>query len=81
MQIGHIEGATAVIGKSQGYLGLPVKLERINCELNGPNTLECTTAWIPTPDEIEAIQRGAAVRVSCLHTQPPIKVFVGPIPE
>lgn len=31
MQIGRVEGCTRVLGKSQGYLGLPVRDETINC--------------------------------------------------
>jgi hypothetical protein len=36
MQVGVIEGATRIVGKSQGYLGLPIRDERFNCSVNGP---------------------------------------------
>lgn len=80
MQIGRIEGCTRVLGKSQGYLGLPVKDEPINCAVNGVvNSM--TTAWLPTPKELEALQNGAAVHVRILGTaHPPIIVDVGPVP-
>lgn len=82
MLIATIEGATHRIGKSQGYLGLPVRLERINCAVNGPDTPSMTTAWHPTPAEIDAIRRGAAIHVTLLGTaHPPITLSVGPEPE
>lgn len=32
MQIGRITGATRVLGKSQGYMGLPLRDEMVNCK-------------------------------------------------
>ncbi|MBA9070250.1 hypothetical protein FHR71_004016 [Methylobacterium sp. RAS18] len=48
MQIGRIEGCTRVLGKSQGYLGLPIRDEVITCTVGGPKTPAMTTAWLPT---------------------------------
>ena len=82
MQIGHIEGATRVIGKSQGYLGLPIRDVAINCSVNGEGTPAMVTAWHPTPDELEALMNGAAVYVQLLgKAHPPIMVGVGPEPD
>jgi hypothetical protein len=82
MQIGRIEGATRFIGKSQGYLGLPLRDERINCGVNGESTPAMTTAWLPTPEELAALNAGAAVHVRILGTQhPPIMLSVGEPPE
>jgi hypothetical protein len=82
MQIGRIEGATRVIGKSQGYLGLPLRDERINCTVNGEGTPAMVTAWLPTPEELAALNAGAAVHVRILGTQhPPIMPTVGKPPE
>ena len=82
MQIGRIEGATRVIGKSQGYLGLPLRDERINCTVNGEGTPAMVTAWLPTPQELAALDAGAAVHVRILGTQhPPITLTVGKPPE
>ena len=82
MQIGRIEGATRVIGKSQGYLGLPLRDERINCTVNGEGTPAMVTAWLPTPEELAALNAGAAVHVRILGTQhPPIMLTVGKPPE
>ncbi len=82
MQIGVIEGATRVIGKSQGYLGLPLRDEKINCSVNGDGTPAMTTAWIPTSKELAALTCGASVHVRILGTQhPPIMVEVGEPPD
>lgn len=80
MQIGMIDGATRVLGKSQGYLGLPLRDEIAICRVNG-DTPSMVTAWHPTPKELAAINAGAAVHVRILGTQhPPMIVEVGPTP-
>lgn len=82
MIAGRIPGATRVLGKSQGYIGLPVRDELIEEAVNGSATPCMTTAWIPTPAEIDAIVKGAAVHVRILGTaHPPIMVDVGLAPE
>jgi hypothetical protein len=78
--IGRIEAATRVVGKSQGYFGLPVRDEVINCTVNGP-TPSMLTAWLPTPDELVLLNSGASVHVRILGTTPPpMMVTVGPLP-
>jgi hypothetical protein len=82
MMVGVVEGATRIIGKCQGYHGLPVRDELISCTVNGEGTPAMTTAWVPTPAELEAIKRGAAVHVRLLGLDhPPISVEVGPMPD
>jgi hypothetical protein len=82
MQIGRIEGATRVIGKSQGYMGLPLRDAVVNCSVNGPDTPTMTTAWLPTPEELAALNAGASVHVTILGVaHPPILVGVGPCSE
>lgn len=82
MQIGFIKGATRVVGKSQGYLGLPVRDEPFNCTVNGPAAPSMVTAWLPTPKELEALNAGAAVHVRILgDVPPPMIVTVGEPPE
>ena len=82
MLIRMIEGATRIIGKSQGYLGLPLRDEVIPCDVNGPETPAMVTAWEPTPDELAALNAGAAVHLRVLGTvHPPVLVFVGPAPS
>ena len=81
MQIVRIEGSTRIIGKSQGYMGLPVRDAAVNCSVNGDNTPTMTTAWIPTPAELNALNAGAAVHVTIIGvSHPPISVGVGPQP-
>jgi hypothetical protein len=78
MFIGRIEGATRVLGKSQGYLGLPLRDEPINCSVNGEATPSMVTAWLPTPEELAALNAGAAIHVRILGvSHPPIIVSVG----
>lgn len=82
MQVGRIQGATRVLGQSQGFLGLPVRDELVNCKVNGPDTPTMVTAWLPTPEEIAAINAGAPVHVRIEGTaHPPIMVNVGKAPE
>ncbi len=78
MQIGRIEGATRVLGKSQGYMGLPLRDIAIECTVNGPSTPAMETAWLPTPAEIAAIDAGAPVILRILGTgHPPVMVYAG----
>jgi hypothetical protein len=82
MQIGRILGCTRVLGKSQGYLGLPVRDELVNSLVDGPGTPSMVTAWLPTPKELEALNKGAPVHVRLLGTaHPPIMVETGEAPE
>lgn len=82
MQIGRITGATRILGKSQGYMGLPLRDEPINCKVSGPNTPSMVTAWHPTPKELEALNAGAPVHVRIFGTaHPPIMVDVGEVPK
>lgn len=82
MQIGRVEGATRVLGKSQGYMGLPVRDETIVCTVNGPEQPCMVTAWLPTPAELAALIAGAPVHVRILGSaHPPILVEVGTPPE
>lgn len=67
-----IEGFTRVLGKSQGYFGLPLRDEvqdGVPCMM---------TAWEPTPDELVAINAGAKIEISIMgKSHPPIFVGVG----
>lgn len=82
MQIGRIRDATRVLGKSQGYMGLPLRDEIVNCTVNGEGTPSMVTAWHPTPKELAALNAGAPVHVRIIGTaHPPIMVEVGDAPE
>lgn len=82
MIIARIVGATRVCGKSQGYLGLPVRDEVVNDAAAG-NDMPCmVTAWQPTPAELKALNAGAAIHVRILGTVPvPMVVETGPVPD
>lgn len=81
MQIGRIPGHTRIVGKSQGYLGLPIRDETINCSVGGPDTPAMITSWLPLPKELEQIAAGAAVYVRILgNVPPPMMVYVGDRP-
>lgn len=82
MQIGRIEGATREIGKSQGYLGLPVRDVVIECSVGGPGTPAMETAWLPDPKELAALMAGAPIILRILGTgHPPVMLAVGQPPE
>jgi hypothetical protein len=82
MQIGRIKDATRVIGQSQGYMGLPLRDEPINCKVTGEGTPSMVTAWFPTPKELDALVAGAPVHVRLIGTaHPPIMVEVGETPK
>lgn len=81
MQIGRIEGTTRVLGKCQGYLGLPLRDVKVNCTVGGPSTPAMETAWLPTPDEIARIASGAPIILRVLgEAHPPVMVEVGQPP-
>ena len=76
----RITGATRVLGQSQGYGGLPIRDDVVQCSVDGP-VPAMTTAWEPTPAELERIAAGAKVEVTILGTaHPPIDVRVGEAP-
>ena len=82
MIIGRIEGATRVLGKSQGYLGLPLRDVLINSTVDGPQTPAMETAWLPTPDEIERINAGAPVILRIIGAaHPPVMIDVGTLAD
>ena len=75
MMINAIEGATRRIGKSQGYLGLPLRDEIGN---HGP---QMVSSWQPTPTEIAAIVAGAPIYLTVLgQGHPPVMLEVGVTP-
>jgi hypothetical protein len=82
MEIGRIAGCTRVIGKSQGYYGLPLRDEVINDNVTGPGTPCMVTAWMPTPDELAALNAGAPIHLRIVgNAHPPVMMGVGEIPE
>lgn len=87
MQIAMIEKLpdTEVLihGKSQGYLGLPVRHAIAYDAAAECACASMTTAWTPTPAELEALNAGASIHVELLHLRvvPPMMVSVGKVPK
>lgn len=80
MLIAMIEGATRICGKAQGYLGLPIRDETVKDAATGEVVNMMHTAWEPTPDEIERINKGAKIIVSVIGISPqPILLTVAEI--
>lgn len=80
MLIKHIEGATRVLGNSQGYIGLPLRDVLINCTVGGEGTPAMETAWEPTPAELSRLIAGAPVILRVVGTaHPPIMIEVGDV--
>jgi hypothetical protein len=81
MQIGMIEDANRVCGKQQGFMGLPIRDQLLDVEGIGLVN-QMSSAWIPTPAELDALNAGAAVHVRIWgNTPPPMLVEVGPTPN
>lgn len=75
MMINAIEGATRRIGKSQGYLGLPLRDEVAEW---GP---QMVTSWQPTPAEAARLASGAPIYLTVLGSaHPPVLLTVGEAP-
>lgn len=78
MIIARIRGATRIIGKSQGYIGLPLRDEIRNTTVDGEHTSVMVTAWEPTPDELERLAKGAKIHLVVVGTiHPPVMIEVG----
>jgi hypothetical protein len=71
MIIAMIKGATRVCGKAQGYLGLPVRDMIIIDKASGHHAPAMETAWTPSPDELDRLNKGANVIVRILGEVPP----------
>jgi hypothetical protein len=73
----HIEGATRVIGESQGYIGLPLRDELRHCTVNGENTPVMVSQWTLSDDERWLISQGADILLSVVGTtHPPVLLQV-----
>ncbi|ACS41623.1 hypothetical protein [Methylorubrum extorquens] len=80
MLIQRISGTTRVLGKAQGYSGLPVKDEPIDMAFDGgvERVNMMVTAWEPTPDELARLNAGAPILLHILgEAHPPVRMEVG----
>lgn len=75
MMINAIEGCTRRIGKSQGYLGLPLRDEVVD------GIPQMVTSWQPTPAEAVRLASGAPIYLIILGSEhPPVMMYVGDAP-
>lgn len=71
MQILHIEGATRVLGESQGYRGLPIRDE----QSEEGNVM--ISEWALTDEEIARLKSGGTLLLSVYGTgHPPVKLEI-----
>lgn len=76
MEIGRISGCTRTIGKSQGYYGLPIRDEMRD------GVQQMVSAWLPTPDELAALNAGAPIHLRVVGSgHPPVILTVGEVPK
>ncbi len=78
MQIGRIRGATRVVGKSQGYLGLPLRDVTLDDKISGPGIPAMQTAWLPSPDDLAGLLAGEPIILTVVGKgHPPVLKTVG----
>jgi len=81
MQITKPNGTTRVCGEAQGYLGLPLRDGERLCGVAGGAVPTMTSAWVPSPEELAALNAGAAIEVTIDGVTPsPMLVTVAPVP-
>lgn len=79
MKAREFPGQTMIIGAAPGVnehaleleiYGLPVLIEQ------KPDGKLFTSVWLPSAEELAALNDGAAVVLGCYHGQPPVSVNV-----
>jgi hypothetical protein len=81
VRIAHIAGATRVLGRAQGYLGLAVRDAEVIDRATGKPVNQMTTAWEVLPHELLALSGGANVELSVFgNAHPPVLLSVGDVP-
>lgn len=81
MIIGIPDNHNVVAGRSQGYLGLPMRVQKHNTSLKDGRVFESDcmiTKWIPTKEELARLAMGEAIYIRMLGSvPPPMMVGVG----
>lgn len=73
------ENTTRVVGRSQGYVGLPVVDLASDDAVTGPGTPVMLTAWEPTPRELRDLSAGGMVVLQVVgRAHPPVHIGVQP---
>lgn len=81
MNILRIQGTTRVLGKAQGYLGLPVRDVTLRDDATGRETHAFQSAHEPTTSELERLILGAPVVLTILgEGHPPCILEAGEPP-
>lgn len=71
-----INKATRILGKLQGYIGLPIRDETLE-----DGTEVMVSLWEPSPIDLKRLNDGASVKIKLMGTRhPPIKVEVDASP-
>lgn len=69
MIVARIEGFTRVLGKSQGYIGLPIKDTILG--VDGGEFPVMISAWEPTPEDLRALNEGGKIYLAVFGTSHP----------
>ena len=70
-----IKGANNVVGEKQEYTNLRVRKELV--DVDGQEHTMISSAWEPTPAEMQTILRGGSIILRILaDRQPPVKLEV-----
>lgn len=82
MIVARIEGCTRVLGKTQGFIGLPIRDQEVQDTGTQEVYPAMMSAWEPTPAELAALNAGAKIVLTIIgQAHPPVALTVGPIPE
>lgn len=77
MDIRHIPGFTRVLGRSQGYLGLPVRdeIEEVTLKDETHRVPAMHTLWKPTAEELAVLVAGGGIKLVILgNAHPPVRM-------
>lgn len=75
MIVARIRGATRTLGKTQGFIGLPIRDEKVIMNGHVVNVME--SMWEPTPAELELLKQGGKVMLTLMGDQhPPVRLDV-----
>lgn len=71
MIVARVEGTTRTLGKSQGYLGLPIKDAILN--VGGVEFPVMISAWEPTPEDLRILNEGGKIYLAVFgKSHPPV---------
>lgn len=72
MIVHRIRGCTRTLGKSQHYIGLPIRDDvLIGATPEGGDARVMVSCWEPTPDELAQLNAGGKIYLTVMGTQHP----------